>query len=1107
MPTVAELRERAKALRLTGYSTLKKANLEKRVANANAAEKRSGAARGTRAVARNDELRSLSNKKAREDYLRRTVYDPSTKRRVLRAGEKGKAIGGVQTRGMREAIPEKKRSPLRPGIGTPRNAEMRNASALPSVRTPRNAEMRNASALPSARTPRPKPAHVGIRERIRMIEEQRMKPLSNKNMGQMSVSAKKKRVDSASKTPLPEWAARAASIAAKRARASAGSASSRRTPSSSYSSSIANGGGSSKTPTASAKSRASSAGSGTRAMSIVASASSRRSAKSSAASAKTSKSVEMTTPSAKPTNSEKRLLSNAGKDAPRGHPEAMTGSYPSVKSSAKGGSGPAKVAPFARKYESERRLINAMGSAGKAKGGKAASARRWKNISGGIPAPYFSASAAASKVSPRRMGKSCGIFDDKLSRLALPAMSLHSPEFKRRFDASMSQLISPQISVLEEYVKKGELACGTPHLKGVCAPHQLSAYMLARLFASNDPSALGGHRGAFFWHSTGSGKTLTVAAIMAAFYGTGHRIVLSTTLENKQNNSPLEFARLFIEFFPGFVRRVVGKTLEKNDKNVKMLAGALFDTNTGASKPFVIQTLEELENALQPGKFQKYTKIHADVARRQRDGGDFSKGTCLILDETQNVFMPSYKRVAATLMSQAAIDGRGPAPFGNRPLKTFALTATPGGTVPDFLKLLSLVRRTDQAEFSSTDPSQFEGLVSYVNYSPRALFAKINGPVGVGVELPPLYYGILLQKFKGGNKNALGDYKLSKQAGGFIGKTDAGTFWDDLRKSKGVLEVTVQAGRKVVASPKLLEIARRATSMPGKQYVYFQNVSTANAFCGVLRTMKFSEVKGTKVPTAPGKRFVQYHASGQAKPGAVLRGYLNVMKAKENLHGEICKIVVCHGVNYEGLNVPAFRGVHLGEPLFSSFADKQAIGRGARFCGHAGLTGEALSVTVYRYFAEPPKSMTFADVFPGKSGKRWETKFEKLSQSFAGADAAAAAKGLSAVRREHPGINARGFDAQAHAASKAPEVLLRFEESVKSVAIDGTALAYFASSKRPSLSSKRSGPAPMNIDRVGPSPTRAKSVPRSLSAALVSAGKRKENANLANMMKKKVEIR
>jgi truncated hemoglobin YjbI len=209
------------------------------------------------------------------------------------------------------------------------------------------------------------------------------------------------------------------------------------------------------------------------------------------------------------------------------------------------------------------------------------------------------------------------------------------------------------------------------------------------------------------------------------------------------------------------------------------------------------------------------------------------------------------------------------------------------------------------------------------------------------------------------------------------------------------------------------------------------------------------------------------------------------MKAKDNIHGALCKIIVTHGKNYEGLNISALRGVHLGEPLFSSFADKQAIGRGARFCGHAGLTGDALSVTVYRYFAEPPKSMTFADVFPGKSGKRWETKYSKLAESFANVNKAAMEKGMSAVRREHPGINARGYDAMAHAAARAPEVLTRFEETVKDVAIDRNLLSYFASSKR----GRSANGAGVNVK-----------VPRSMS--FVSASKRKENANLANAMKK-----
>ena len=49
------------------------------------------------------------------------------------------------------------------------------------------------------------------------------------------------------------------------------------------------------------------------------------------------------------------------------------------------------------------------------------------------------------------------------------------------------------------------------------------------------------------------------------------------------------------------------------------------------------------------------------------------------------------------------------------------------------------------------------------------------------------------------------------------------------------------------------------------------------------------------------------------------------------------------------------RGVHILEPLFSDIADEQAVGRGRRNCGHAGLPQDKRNVTVYRYWSVPPK--------------------------------------------------------------------------------------------------------------------------------------------------------
>lgn len=605
---------------------------------------------------------------------------------------------------------------------------------------------------------------------------------------------------------------------------------------------------------------------------------------------------------------------------------------------------------------------------------------------------------------PPPRGMYCGVKYGP-ARGRLQPMSLHGVGFQRHLKSALAPVLDPIVDIFQAYAEKKELSCSEPKLSGVCGPNQMVAYELAKLFARYSPSKLGGHRGMLMWHSTGSGKALLAAAIMIAFYETGHRVVLATTLENKRNNNPVMYASNMIKFFPGFADRAMGRAVSDTSADHSALAKKLFETNgVGDNKPFVIATLEEFENSLHPGKFKVYDGpkldgrggIHGAIAREQRPGGKFENGTCLIVDESQNLFKTAYKRVRATLESREVVRGSGaPAPFGGRPTKVFLLTATPGNTVPEWLDTLSLVRRTDQEKFvDASDPSKFAGLFSYIDYKHPARFPRIVGPAHVDVRMTPLYYSVLLNEFskapKGGESRE--DYlKAIKQMGDFLTTSIAGANKAKIAGEKGNEIVKLAHNREAVVGKKLVEVVRNALSMPGKQYIYVQTKAISDVVCALLTKRGYARVAGNdantpagvaKLSSSPARRFVQYSKSAEESID-VLSGYRAVMKDRANLHGGVAKVIVAHGRDYEGLDIPALRGVHLADPLYSAIADKQAIGRGARHCGHAGLSGADLEVKIFRYFAAPPERIDINTVYGHlkKTTKVHATKIELLQKA------------------------------------------------------------------------------------------------------------------------------
>ena len=702
----------------------------------------------------------------------------------------------------------------------------------------------------------------------------------------------------------------------------------------------------------------------------------------------------------------------------------------------------------------------------------------------------------------------CGVSGNIVSKKGfLPKMPLNDA-FRRKFADIMLDVIRPQLARLRVIRQQQGSACGHVVFDGTCAPHQLGMFALARLFAESHPNQLGGHRGLLVWHGTGQGKTLISAAIMVAFARNNHHVILATPKGNLDNNTPYKYAEYMIKFFPGFLRsyaqthnlswsNAVGQNMTKNQVSslASKVQDALFSLNvSGSTKPFSIYTMDRFQNNVAGraggGVYKVHQKRYAHLAELMRNGERYENGTVLIIDEAQNVFHSRHSRLADKLLSPSVVNaGSGnrnapPGPFGvGKPVKVFALTATPGNSIAEWLQMLSLVRPAGQPVFQTTDNlPKFMSLFSHISYKDPVHFAILKGPYDVRVGLPPLYYAALLRARKSAKDDMRRpeQYMRSiKQSGNFLTKTDCGVLWDAFAavvpkasasasnnarvfKDKEMVILEVGGYQKVVG-PKLLELAARLLA-PGKHYVYTQSKSSAKVIAALLGAQGWSKISvRDKRPrerngriveggwvndwmarngkTINPKRFVVYD-----KGGSTTKAFDNIrdlFNARENVNGALCKVIIAFGKSYEGVDVNALRAVHLVEPLYSTQADMQAVGRGARYCGHAWLNGVDRTVAVYRYFAVAPRSFShdnFNTVWGHKKGKRsklYQAKMKNLVNNHRNLQNNAIFRKMNNAQRLATVSLPKGYDNVAHVRAQVyTSDLRRFEDAIKPYSID-----------------------------------------------------------------------
>ena len=612
--------------------------------------------------------------------------------------------------------------------------------------------------------------------------------------------------------------------------------------------------------------------------------------------------------------------------------------------------------------------------------------------------------------------------------------------------------------------------------------HQLVVYNVAKMMAAygDDHRAVGGARGLLVWHNTGSGKTLSSLAILLAYMRNSEKFIfIVTTVDNRKNNNAEKYAENCAKFFPDF------PGLPRKDEH-------------GTEAEWIAAIAAKLKSRARWMSFEQFANFVGvtagktlGVARPEllKKGA----GSVVLMDEAQSIATPD--RAGDTVQNLKVLFSADPAMKGHaavykaahitadeflKKVHVYALTATPGNSVEQWIDIMTFVRRVDQAPFRPADwaagkltLNDFRGLLSYVEMRDDRSRYATEKQVNIAVPMDPPYFAAYMSLYSKMKETSF-QYDKDKprkyleelrKAGTFLNKTGAGGYgtWykgEDMKRAKdrGLLVQGIASNEKLV-STKFKVMMEKLTSLEGKQYVYAV-FGSVELVVNALRDQGYVPVEASDLTpvvvgkdskgkaireqtlfakSQPAKRYVLYKDTDADKK--TLEYMRDLFSARKNADGDYCKVLIASGTNYQGLDVTALRGVHLLEPLFSDVADQQARGRGRRNCGHSMLPADKRNVTVYRYWSVPPAG-TPANVTKliagnaanaggkGKGKGRGGGKGKAGPQEFERAMKAMMER--FALKNLRDGGNAALFDQEY----KRNDELRRFELCMKSVAVD-----------------------------------------------------------------------
>jgi hypothetical protein len=457
-------------------------------------------------------------------------------------------------------------------------------------------------------------------------------------------------------------------------------------------------------------------------------------------------------------------------------------------------------------------------------------------------------------------------------------------------------------------------------------------------------------RGLLVNASTGSGKLCSCVAAIDAFWDTDRRFLYVCTSEGLQQNGLKEFLACCSMF-----KRVRPEAL--------------------ASR-LTFMTFAQLAHKLGVHRGLKYATDR-----------ELLNGAVLMMDEVHSLYRPLATQAEEHLKLLGFLLGDDAC---HRRAKVLILTASPGSTQDELVKLLNLVRHRSRPPIRVPEDTvagltafqkQTVGLVSYINSGGDNSRFPTKSTEDVLVPLSPRQFEAYWKALRTtGERDS--DYEA------LAAKRNTGQFWKAARErancmlNDGVHRPSEERCAKMAALVRAVQKTRDQ-----KHYVYssFWRRFAKSPGYGVRALADLMEAAGYERLTAaqaqahkaagtlPGKgrRFASLVSSDLKREGASeaaqmasLENVRYVFNSDANAHGALLHVLLASQNFNESLDLKAVRHVHLLEPLVSLYSEKQAVGRAVRNCSHRQLDrdGGEWTVQVHRYIMTPPVGLRDEDL-------------------------------------------------------------------------------------------------------------------------------------------------
>lgn len=368
----------------------------------------------------------------------------------------------------------------------------------------------------------------------------------------------------------------------------------------------------------------------------------------------------------------------------------------------------------------------------------------------------------------------------------------------------------------------------------------------------------------------------------------------------------------------------------------------------------------------------------------------------LIIDEVHNLFRPlPNQRLKHQLVEAHLID-----PKMHPNLKMTILTATPGDSVQELIKLLNMVRDPTHPPITAPDVENAEelerfkksilGLISFFDMShDTTLFPIVTDNAPIIKPMSTKQFERYVEAYKEVKADMKEYDKLAKSF-------QLAKYWQGARKYSNMLYNFEKGSYLADFSAKLPALLENIEKYPNeKQYIYSAFNEARGSSHGVLEIARqlerlgytkltVSEVKrvlAQGVLPTPTKRYILALQKEIGEEGGDnLAQLIRIFNHSENARGQLCQIFLATQGFNEGIDLKAVRHVHFFEPLLTMASDLQTIGRARRRCSHVDLdkeTGE-WSVQIHRYMSGfPADALVDLDAIEKRVQEQTQTRDEQ----------------------------------------------------------------------------------------------------------------------------------